>query len=74
MKKEEILSMVDDAIIQEEMALPIYAKHLKSVMFWSHFSQKEQMIIVEKLKLLIKETQAHAAYLNRVKDIVENKK
>lgn len=73
MKKEKLLKLIEESIVLEEKAVPIYAKHLKSVMFWSHISEDKQKIIVEKLKILSKDTKFHITALNKVKKIIEKK-
>ena len=48
METKKILEKIDEAILNEEMAIPIYANHLSSALFYSGFDEKNKKIIDKK--------------------------
>jgi rubrerythrin len=68
MTRDELLKKVDEAIITEEKAVVLYAKHLKAVLEWSGLAKKETAEVKEVLDVLIDESRAHERILRAVKD------
>ena len=50
--KDFILESLKEAMIKEELAIPLYVSHIKQTLFWSGLPVKKQQIIVENLKTL----------------------
>lgn len=74
MDKKEIIKLIDDSIIIEEMAIPIYKKHLDSSMFWSGFDVSDQETIRQGLETLIRESKKHIKILNRLSELAQGEK
>lgn len=65
----DILKEIDAAILKEEVAIPIYADHIKAAMFWSGLPKAKQDKIKEGLEILLKESMGHVKLLKKVKSI-----
>ncbi len=70
MKKEEILAKIDIAILREEDAVPIYAKHLSSAIHWAGLDDDSVTRIKDYLKILRDESMGHAKALRKVKEMI----
>ncbi len=68
----DILKEIDAAILKEEVAIPIYADHIKAAMFWSGLPKTKQDKIKEGLEILLKESIGHVKLLQKVKSIYKN--
>ncbi len=66
--KEEIIEKINQAILFEDEAIPIYSKHIESTLFWSGLNDECQQKIKETLDVFIRETQKHVKLLERVKN------
>lgn len=64
-----VLKELDDAIVQEELALPVYASHIKAAMFWSGLPAEKQEQIRAGLEILLNDSIGHVHLLKRVKRI-----
>ncbi len=64
--QSEILALLQEAIVKEELAIPLYVSHIEQAFFWSGLSKKVQEEIVERLKILESESQGHVQTLKRV--------
>ncbi|MFC1693106.1 hypothetical protein ACFL1R_06345 [Candidatus Latescibacterota bacterium] len=71
--KEEIIRKIDDAILMEDSAIPIYSKHIKSTLFWSGLNDEFQKRIKETLDFLTEESQKHVFLLERVKKLLNER-
>lgn len=69
--KEEILKKIDEAIITEEKAIPIYAKHLESTLFWSDMLEEYAEKIKKLFQKLKKESLGHKGKLEYIKKIIQ---
>ncbi len=65
----DVLKEIDDAMVKEEMALPVYASHIESVLFWSGIPKRKQDRIRESLEILIRESIAHVKMLKYIKTL-----
>jgi hypothetical protein len=71
MDKKEVLANLDDSIVIEELAVPIYRKHFDSALFWSGLKEEDVKIIKTKLNTLIDESLEHVEILKKLKEIVK---
>ena len=71
MSKDELLKLIEDSIIIEERAIPIYQEHIDSALFWSGFSAEQQETIKSTLEEITKDSEKHIAILNALKKKVE---
>lgn len=63
----EILQELDAATVKEELALPVYASHIKSVLFWSGLSKEKQESICQSLEILLQDSAGHVQLLKHIK-------
>lgn len=73
MKKEEIIKKIDEAILTEEKAIPIYMKHIESTMYWSELKEKDRINIRNVFVQLKEDSLKHIEFLNRIKEILEKR-
>ena len=73
MEKNNLLKKIDEAISTEDMAMPIYVKHLKSGIFWSGLNKEKKDLIKKNLEILEIETLQHAKMLQEIKSLIINK-
>ena len=59
MSKEELLTILENARLAEEKAIPVYTKHLKSAVFWTGMKQEDVEKIRETLSMLAEESEKH---------------
>lgn len=69
LSKREVSKLIDEAIINEEAAIPIYASHIKAAMFWSGLPDKKQEKIRAGLEVLLKDSRGHVSLLKEVKKL-----
>lgn len=67
MDKEYIKNTIDDSIVVEEMAIPIYKQELENELFWSNFTPDDEAFIKESLQKLTTESEKHIAILSALK-------
>ncbi|MEK7118801.1 MAG: hypothetical protein AAB869_04275 [Patescibacteria group bacterium] len=65
----EILQELDAATVKEELALPVYASHIKSVLFWSGLSKEKKERICESLEILLQDSARHVQLLKHIKTL-----
>lgn len=58
-KKEELIILLKQGLNTEEKAIPIYAKHLDSVLFLSGLSKEKQEKVRDILKVLKGDSERH---------------
>ena len=63
----EILKELDEAVMKEEEALPVYASHIQSILFWSGLPPEKQQRVRESLAILLRDSAGHVKLLGRVK-------
>ena len=71
MDKDSVKELINDSIITEELAIPIYEQHLESSLFWSPFSGEEKDYILASLKKLIIESRGHIKILLQLTKILK---
>ena len=64
---DAVLKKIDEAIVREELAVPIYTSHISAALFWSGVSDAKKKTIIQDLKLLTRESKAHIALLKKVR-------
>ncbi len=62
-----ILQEIDAATMKEELALPIYADHIQSVLFWSGLPETKREKIRQSLAILLHDSQGHVRLLKHIK-------
>ena len=70
MTKNELIKKLDKAIILEEMAVPIYNKHLKNTLFLSGYPEEVQKRIKNNLKILSDDSVRHKFMIEELKKII----
>lgn len=71
--KEEVIKKIDEATLEEEKALPVYASHIASALFWAGLSEEHKTEIVSKLQILHDDSLRHVKMLEEVKRIYQSK-
>lgn len=71
MDKKLILAKLEEAKLQEELAIPLYVSHIQQTIFWSGLSPEKQEKIIDSLKILDVESEGHAKVLD---EMIENYK
>lgn len=69
--KKELLSILEDAKIAEEKAIPIYAKHISSAVFWTGIKQEDIDKIKGTLHTLADESKKHKKMVEHLIDLVK---
>ena len=69
MDKIKLLAKVDEALIKEELAIPIYASHIEGSLFWSGLAEDRQTEIINLLQVLSRESQGHVKLLEKLKEL-----
>jgi len=59
MKREKLLRWLQEAVLTEESAIPIYAKHLPNTLFWSGLAEKDIGFIKAGLRRLAVDSERH---------------
>ncbi len=70
MTKEEILSKLDKAVMQEEEAVPIYAEHISTTAMWAGLSNADIEKIKDYLRVLHEESIGHAKAFEKIKELI----
>lgn len=66
---QNVLQEINNAIVKEELAVPIYSSHIKVAMFWSGLPRTKQDKIIAGLEILLSESLNHVRMLKRVRRI-----
>ena len=75
MTKDELIARLTKLHNEEELAIPLYTKHLESTFFLSHIKHKAQDEIKEMLLTLAMESEVHARMFDAViKKVKESKR
>jgi hypothetical protein len=69
MDKENVKSTISDSIVVEEMAIPIYERHLQDSLFWSPFTDEEEKYIKESLARLVVDSKKHVEILQKLNEM-----
>ena len=66
---QKVLQMIREAIVGEELAIPLYASHIQQTLFWSGVPKQKQEKIIEGLKILERDSKGHVLLLREVEKI-----
>jgi len=68
MKKDKqfVVDMIREAMVKEELAIPLYVSHIEQTFFWSGLSKEKQDIIIKNLEILEKDSEWHAQVLRKM--------
>lgn len=71
MKKDKdlILDKLGEAMVKEELAIPLYTSHIEQTIFWSGLEEFKQKKIIDSLKILDLESEMHAKNLHKIIEI-----
>ena len=69
--RERLLKRLNDAIFTEESAIPVYARHLDTALFWRGMSGKNHLKIRKYLEILGRQSANHKLIFERIKKLVE---
>jgi len=69
--KQKILAKIDEAMIKEELAIPIYTSHIEGTLFWSGLDNDKRKAIIGMLQTLSQESQGHVKLLERLKELYQ---
>ena len=58
-KKEELLKILNEAVMTEERVIPIYDKHLRSAIFWTGIDEDKAQTVRDCLKTMINDSKKH---------------
>lgn len=67
MEKDELMRKIEDAIIVEEQAVPVYSRHLKVILSWYSLSKEKKARLDKIFAILIDESKKHKAILENVR-------
>jgi len=70
--KKDLLQSLQKSLRTEEMAIPVYTKHLESTIFLSGLTQEEEKKIEEVLRMLGKESEIHKKIFQTLIQEVKN--
>lgn len=59
--QEIVLEKLKEAMIKEELAIPLYVSHIEQTLFWSGLPIKKQKIVIDSLKILEADSEMHAS-------------
>jgi len=58
-KKEELLKVLNEAVMTEERIVPIYDKHLRSAIFWTGIDEDKSQTVRNYLQTMIDDSKKH---------------
>ncbi len=61
-----VLQKIKEAIIKEELAMPLYVSHIEQTLFWSGLPNEKQKKIIRYLKILESESKYHIKMLKKL--------
>ncbi len=67
---EGVLSLIREAIVKEELAIPVYDSHISAALFWSGLPEEVQREILAGLETLTHDSAGHVQLLRKVEAIV----
>lgn len=70
---EKVLAELDKAILEEEMAIPIYSSHLATTISRSGLPDEQAEIISQNLLTLSQESLKHIGLLKAAKELLNRK-
>ena len=66
--RDKLIKLLQEALIVEEKAVPIYNSHLRSVVFWAGLDENKAARIREVLGVLAEESKHHELMVKKVLD------
>ena len=63
MKREELIRRLQEAVLTEETAIPVYAKHLHNTLFWSGLHPDDIKVVKAGLRRLYTDSNRHRKML-----------
>ncbi|MFZ2310304.1 MAG: hypothetical protein WAW11_02060 [Patescibacteria group bacterium] len=69
--KELILDELREAMVQEELAIPLYVSHIQQTLFWSGLPVDKQERIIAGLKVLDVDSERHAQAFKHLIELYE---
>jgi hypothetical protein len=69
--KELILDELREAMVQEELAIPLYVSHIQQTLFWSGLPADKQEKIIASLKILDVDSERHAQSFKNLIELYE---
>ncbi|MBN2352959.1 MAG: hypothetical protein JXD23_10360 [Spirochaetales bacterium] len=66
--RDEVIKKIERAVLTEENAVQLYARHLKAIMKWSGLAKKDRAEIEETLNILIRDSHCHAVALRGIRE------
>lgn len=72
--KEALIKKIEDAIIIEEQAIPVYSNHMKVIFSWFKLSKEKKIHLNQIFDTLIKESTKHKLILEKVKEKIKTRK
>jgi rubrerythrin len=71
--KNELTTILEQALIAEEKAIPIYMKHLKTAVLWTGISEEDVEGIRKTMKVLLDESEGHKRVVLEVLDSIKER-
>jgi len=71
--KQAVIDKINEAMVKEELAIPLYVSHIEQTLFWSGLDKEKQEEIIKGLKTLALESEGHVFALKKVLEIYQNK-
>ncbi len=71
MTTKDVLKKIEEAVITEENAVMLYARHLKAILEWSGLGKEKQKEIRRSLDILISESKMHEKAFKSLRNEVE---
>lgn len=69
-----VIREINNAIVKEELAVPLYTSHIEQTLFWSGLSKDKQVKMIQGLKILTRESKAHSLALKKIIEIYNQSK
>jgi CRISPR/Cas system-associated endoribonuclease Cas2 len=66
---KKVLSEIREALVKEELAIPLYVSHIQQAFFWSGLSKNKQDQIINRLKILEAESENHVRMFKEIEKI-----
>ena len=64
--RDFIIDTLKEAMVKEELAIPLYSSHIEQALFWSGLSAKKQKLIIDNLRILERESEIHAQSFRKI--------
>lgn len=64
--REELIRVLKEALLAEERAVPIYNRHLESLLLWTGISEDAASKVRSVLEILIRESTLHKKTVEKI--------